>query len=300
MVFGLYRLACRAVNSPRGCIHRKGTAMTQQFGINSYSYIYSHTAVDALRHFASQEFRDVELMMYPGHAWPQQMDAIDRHAIKSTCETEGLRIRSLNMPNLDLNLTAANADMRTLTITQLRGVINLAGELGVPAVVVGPGKPNPLFPQSTEQLMPWFHAALDALIPTARAAGTRLIVENMPFAFLPRADQLMAALDAYGSDEIGVVYDVANAVFAREDPAAGLALVRNRLDLVHLSDTGLDVYRHDPVGKGVVDFAAFAAALSSIDYEGVSMLEIISTTPDQDIADSIAGLDASATWPVPA
>lgn len=270
--------------------------MTPRFGINSYSYIYTHAAGDALRLFASQGFRDVELMMYPGHAWPPDLSAADRRALVALCAAEGLAIRTLNMPNIDLNLTAASDEMRALTLTQLIRVIELAGDLGTPGVVIGPGKPNPLFPQDHGQLTGWFHAALETLIPAARKAGTRLLAENMPFAFLPRADQLMDALAPYGTDDVGVVYDVANAVFAREDPAAGLALVRERLDVVHLSDTGLDAYRHDPVGRGVVDFTAFGKALTDIAFDGPAMLEIISTTPDGDIADSVKRL--GTCWPI--
>jgi sugar phosphate isomerase/epimerase len=144
--------------------------------------------------------------------------------------------------------------------------------------------------------MGWFREALDTLVPAAAKAGTRMVAENMPFGFLPRADQMMSALDDYGGDEVGVVYDVANAVFAREDPVEGLRLVRDRLELVHLSDTGLEAYRHDPIGRGVVDFAGFAEGLTEVGYSGVAMLEVISDNADADIADSADRLLAMAPW----
>ena len=137
----------------------------------------------------------------------------------------------------------------------LRQIVELAGDLGVPGVVIGPGKSNPLFPAPRERLEGFFFAALDELAPVARKVGTALWVENMPFAFIPDIEGLMQVLDRYGNDDIGIVYDVANGHFIKEDLGAALRRCRKRLKLVHLSDTNQQVYRHDPVGKGDVPFA---------------------------------------------
>jgi len=266
------------------------------FGVNTYGYVYSHEAGACLAHLASQGYRDIELMMYPGHAWPAEMSPADRRGLARVITDHELRVRTLNMPNLDLNVAAANPEMRALSLKNLGEIIDLAGELGVPGVVLGPGKPNPLFPNPPEHLMGWFRQALDVLVPAAAKAGTRMVAENMPFGFLPLADQMMAALDDYGADDVGVVYDVANAVFAREDPVEGLRRVKDRLELVHLSDTGLAAYRHDPIGRGVVDFGGFAEGLADIGYAGIAMLEVISDQPDEDIAASADQLLAMAPW----
>ena len=83
-----------------------------------------------------------------------------------------------------------------------------------------------------------------------------------------------------------MIYDVANAVFSGEDPAEWLPKAKKRLRLVHLSDTPTDRWRHDPVGTGDVDFKDVAETLRAIGYDGPSMLEIVSPTPDRDIAES--------------
>ncbi len=131
-----------------------------------------------------------------------------------------------------------------------------------------------------------FHRALDVLIPAAQAAGTQLLIENMPFAFLPDAEALLKAIDSYGNADLGILYDVANAHFIGEDIAAGLRTVRKRLSLVHFSDTTRAVYRHDPFGKGDVSLDGLPAVIAEIGYQEVLMLEIISSTPDTDIANS--------------
>jgi len=87
------------------------------------------------------------------------------------------------------------------------------------------------------------------------------------------------------------VYDIANGFFAREDLGRGLRRVRDRLKLVHLSDTPLEVYRHAPVGAGVVPFAAVPSLLEEVGYTGPPMLEIICEHPDTEIPASIEALE---------
>jgi L-ribulose-5-phosphate 3-epimerase len=163
-------------------------------------------------------------------------------------------------------------------------------------MVVGPGKANPLMPMPTERLIGHFFRALDELAPHAERVGTQLYVENMPFAFLPDAEGLMAALERYGDDRIAVIYDVANAVFIGEDLGSGLRRVQGRLKLVHLSDTPREVYRHSAVGEGVVPFAEIPPVLAEVGYPDLPMLEIIAPDPDGAIRASIERLEALG-WP---
>ena len=131
---------------------------------------------------------------------------------------------------------------------------------------------------------------MDTLVPAARAAGTRLLVENMPFAFLPGVTEMMAALDTYALEDAGGVYDIANAYFHGEDLAEGFQSVAPRLALVHVSDTPRDTYLHAPVGEGTLPFAESAVACKAVGYDGPIMLEIICANPDRDIPASATAL----------
>jgi sugar phosphate isomerase/epimerase len=137
-----------------------------------------------------------------------------------------------------------------------------------------------------ERMIAHFYRALDTLAPLARKVGTKLLIENMPFAFLPDAEGLMRVIDLYGDPGIRVIYDVANAHFIGESPVEGLKRVRERLGLVHFSDTTRQSYKHDPLGRGDVPLAGVAATMKQVGYTELPMLEIISHTPDPDIADS--------------
>jgi len=137
-----------------------------------------------------------------------------------------------------------------------------------------------------DRMISHFYRALDTLAPLARQVGTRLLIENMPFAFLPDAESLMNVVDGYGDESIRVIYDVANAHFIGEAPTDGLRCVRDRLSLVHFSDTTRQSYKHDPLGRGDVPLAGIPSAMKEIGYAELPMLEVISLNPDTDIADS--------------
>jgi L-ribulose-5-phosphate 3-epimerase len=268
------------------------TGSTRHFGCNTYSYTVSHEASACLRHLAELGFSEIELMMYPGHLWPPDMDAASRRELRRSIEALGLRLVSLNMPNIDMNIAGASAQMRRYTLDLLAGIIAMAGDLGVPGIVIAPGKANPLMPAPKQRLLGYLFAALDELAPLATQADTALWVENIPFAMLPGLDEIVTVLDRYGRDDIGIVYDVANGYFINEDIGAALERCGTRLKLVHLSDTNQQLYRHDPIGRGSVPFADVPAMLAAVGYARRPVLEIISPEPDRDIVEGAGKLAA--------
>ena len=255
------------------------------FAVNTYSYIFGGSAADTVARLADLGYGGVELMFFPGHLWPAELDAPRLRVLRDLCERR-LRLVAVNMPNVDINVAAAADEMRAYSLDLLTKFVRCAGELGAGGIVVGPGKPNPLFPMPRERMVSHFYRALDVLAPLARQVGTKLLIENMPFAFLPDAESLMQVVDAYGDDSIRVIYDVANAHFIGEAPTEGMRRVRDRLSLLHFSDTTRQSYKHDPLGQGDVPLAGLAAAIEAVGYTELPMLEIISHHPDADIADS--------------
>jgi len=271
-------------------VNRESNAHASMFGCNTYSYMRSHSAEACLARLADFGFQEFELMVHPGHLWPAELTAAQRSALRRMMQQRGLQLTALNMPNIDINVAGAAAEMRNYSLNLVSDTVRLAGELGARGVVIGPGKANPLFPAPAAELIGHFFAALDRLCPVAAASGTALWVENMPFAFLPAIGQLMDALKQYGNDAVRIVYDIANAHFIGEDFADGLKQCRARLALVHLSDTGRQIYRHDPVGLGTVPFAEVPRALHAAGYSARPMLEIVSRDPDRDIVASASKL----------
>lgn len=256
------------------------------FGINTYSYTQTMSGADCLRHLAGLGVTSYELMCFPGHLWIT--DSRENLAdIQSVIEANGLRLMSLNAPNVDLNIAAATAEMRALSLEKNVAFLHLAEEFGAEGIILGPGKPNPLFPLPSDALEEYFFRALDMLVPIAEKSGRKIFVENMPFSYLPSARGVMETLDRYGDDRVEVCYDVANGYFIGENPVDEIATCAPRLGLVHLSDTTRSAFRHDAIGTGELDFDALPAAIRKAGFDKPLVLEVISRDADRDIGASI-------------
>lgn len=267
-------------------------------GIHTYSYIWRLSARDTLAHLADQGYRLAELLVNRPHLWPEELDAGERRAVARLLAERNLSVQVLNPPSLDLNLVSPSPEMRAMTRAHYRRVIELAADWGVPWVLVVPGKTHPLLPAPADLVWGWFEEAVTELDRLAEDNGLGIVLENIPMAFLPTADGLMRAIERLGNDRLGICYDAANAVFAREAPGEGLKRVAPRLKVLHLSDTGLAKWDHATIGTGVVPFAEVAAALRETGAQVPTMLEIISPDGDTDIRRSHAAI-AALGWQAP-
>jgi L-ribulose-5-phosphate 3-epimerase len=254
--------------------------------VNTYSYIYSHHAFDAVRHLGAAGFKNFELLFSSPHIWVSELDKQLCESPPPSFSNEGLKIISFNLPIMDHNITSPNPDTRDFTRQRFIELIGLAGSWSVPYVVLVPGKISPLFPAPNRHLMEWFMEEICALLQHAREYGTKILIENVPVTFAPQASDLLAILGEVNDPSLGIVYDVANGYFAGQDPARELRLLGEEVDLIHLSDTGKTHWRHDPIGAGEIDFAAIFGALRDIKFEGLSVMEIVSSNPDRELQES--------------
>lgn len=246
-----------------------------RFAVNTYSYTLTMPVRQCLESLAQRGYREFELMMYPGHLWPEHADKAARRELKDFIDDNGIVLSTINMPNIDINIAAANSDMRELSLGVIERSIKLASDLGAPAVIIGPGKANPLMPMPHAQLVEYFHTGLKRLVPFAANHDCTIYVENMPFAFLPGIGELLTAIDAFGDNSVGVVWDAANSHYIKEDLGTSLRACAERLKLVHLSDTNQVIYKHDEVGLGDVNFSRLPAVLAEVGYENRAVLEVI-------------------------
>src|SRR5258705_11085663 len=134
------------------------------FGVNTYSYIFDGGAADTVARLADQGYGGVELMFFPGHLWPAELDASALSALRKLCEAR-LRLVAVNMPNVDMNIAAAAEEMRSYTLDLLVQFVRCAGELGGGGIIVCPGKANPLFSMSPDRMVSYFYCAPHTSVP---------------------------------------------------------------------------------------------------------------------------------------
>jgi len=262
-----------------------GQVAALPIGVNTMSYMWRAPARAALEALAREGYRRFELMAQRPHLDPM-MERFEMKALARFLRDAGLTVETINLPSLEPNLASASPDMRDYSARLFERLIHMAGTIGAGGVVTVTGRVNPLIPPPRADLEGWFGEAFGRVLGAAESAGVHLWLENIPIGVYPRAGELIAFADRIDSPMVGICYDIANAHFIGEDSAAGLQQVRSRLGMVHLSDTGRQVWRHDPVGQGSCDFAGFGAALREIGYTGTSMLEIVADPPVEHIVAS--------------
>ena len=261
------------------------------------SFMWRASAREALETMARHGYTRFEVMAQPPHLDPA-MDRSEALALRGFLREAGLTIETINLPSLDQNLASASVEMRNYSVRLFERLIGIAEAVGAYGVIVVTGRVNPLIAPPRRDLKGWFGDAFERVLAAAEASGVRLLLENIPMGVYPTARSLIQFADRLDSPAVGICYDIANAHFIGEDAVAGLDLVRSRLGMVHLSDTGREAWRHDPVGQGSCDFAGFGAKLQQIGYAGTSMLEVVADPPVELIVESHRKLAALA-WDVP-
>jgi sugar phosphate isomerase/epimerase len=262
-----------------------GSSEALKVGVNTMSFMWRASARDTLETLARAGYRRFEVMTQRPHFDPM-MERAEALAFRRFLRDAGLAVETINMPSLDQNLASGTPEMRDYSVRLFERLIALAEAVEARALIVVTGRVNPLIAPARGDLESWFAEAFGRVLRAAEPSGVRLLLENLPMGVHPRAEQLIAFADRLNHPQVGICYDIANAHFIGEDTAEGLRRVRARLGMVHLSDTGRQAWRHDPVGQGTCDFAGFEATLREIGYAGSSMLEIVSGQPLEDIAES--------------
>lgn len=259
-----------------------------QVAASTFPYLYSQTGLEALKHLHAMGYRSFEMMIFPPHCWPAEMSAADRTAVKNWLDGEGGKITSFCYPLLDNNPNSTDKIMRDYTLDRYREAIDLSAEWGCPYVVAIPGPVNSLINAPEKWMLDWFVEGMKSLVDHAKGTGVKILLENVPFTFLPTAKDMKDTAALIGP-EVGVNFDVCNSAYIKEDVGDAIRLLGGLVQNVHISDSGYDDFKHDRLGTGIVDPAPAYKALRDIGYDKLTVLEIIAdanlpdTDPDGDI-----------------
>ena len=272
-------------------------------GASTFPFLYSHGGLDALKHLKSLGYNKFEMMIFPPHCWPREMSVAERKEYKLWLNGEGGEITSFCYPLLDNNPNGVDRLMRNYTLDRYREAIDMAAEWECPYVVAIPGPINSLINPPHDWMLNWFVEGMVQLVDYAKGTGVQLLLENVPFTYLPSAKDVKETAALIGP-EVGINFDVCNSAFIKEDVVGAVHLLGDMIKNVHTSDSGYDEFVHARLGTGMVDPAPVAAALKEIGYSGVTVLEIISdalqpgSDPDGDIKASHEILAASGWAPL--
>lgn len=257
--------------------------MSVELGAHTFGLAWEVDAARAVELLGDQGFTRFQLIAIPPHLDVRATDRATVAAIRRAVAAVGGEILSLDLPSTDVNAASTTREVVDLTVQLYVATLELAAELGSRWVTLLAGRRHALLPPPDDRLLDTVRQAFDRLVPVAERLGVRLLLENHPQTLTPTAADVLRLARSLGMD---VLYDVANAAAADEDPAAGLATVAPQLGLVHLSDAPTGAWRHDRVGSGDLDFGRVRSQLEACGFEGSAVVEVISDRAVDDLVAS--------------
>lgn len=248
-------------------------------GAHTFGFVGRSTAEEAFAELGDAGIRRVQLMAAPPHFDPWRADAGRTARLAHRLAAQGIEILALDLASHDVNLASLSADVTAFAVDAYGRAAERAAELGARALCIGSGRRHALMPRDDPRPSDVFRRAFADLLETTTRLGLRLVLENHPQGMAATAEEIATLLERDGDASVGVVWDVANAVAAGEAPEAGFARLGRRIEIVHLSDTPVGAWRHDPIGSGDIDFTAVRDAARAADFAGPMVLEILAPDP---------------------
>lgn len=260
-----------------------------KIGINTYSFLWNESLENTVSILAENGFKSLEFLISPPQFYLNEYKPGMYSKITNILEKNEMEVLSVNIPGLDINIASPFPEMRKMTIDLYKRLIDISQELNAKILVVVPGKRHPLLPPDFELIYSYAKDSILQIMDYACHTDMIIGIETVPSMFIDKVKDVKRLIDDIGSPKAKVVYDVAN-VFAQEDPAEAIKIVKDDLCLVHISDTKRTKWEHNVIGTGEVDFVSINKALADINYDGHVVLEIINDKGIKGTLDSLEEL----------
>jgi L-ribulose-5-phosphate 3-epimerase len=248
-------------------------------GGNTFSFMWTHSALEAMDALNSADLSSFDVIVTPGHLWPDELDSTARKVFRSTLNSRGYTLDSLNPPATDYNIASLTRDVRELALNMYGEIIDLAADLEARAVVVVPGRVSSLLPPPHAALGNVLEDSIGRLADQAQSRGLLLHLEVHPLTSVPTTRDMLDLVRKIARPNVGIAYDVANAEFIGENQIEAITAMGPLMTQIHLSDATTSKWMHGGFGSGTVDLKAVIDTLDMAEFSGSVVLEIISTDP---------------------
>lgn len=232
----------------------------------------SYTLEETMKRLSRIGYDAIEMVCGQPHAWPYYLDAQDRAHIADLLKKYNLACSSvMAIPGggPGSNVASACPEERAWTVQYIKDVIDLAVCWDCKRLAFVPGWA--IFGTSRQDA---WNNTLQSLIEVGKYAldrGITVCIE--PTAtdsnVIDSPDDAILMAKQSGLPNVGLMFDVAHALFRRETPADYVYTAGDYLKHVHFSDSD----RLAP-GMGTVDFLPIMQAIKDIGYNGYITMEI--------------------------
>lgn len=255
-------------------------------------YAYSTNAytrfalLPALKDIAAAGFDGVEILADVPHAFPPLLRSSSIEAIRRSLRRHRLRPANLNA-NTSVGLDSDRRDpdgfwpslcdpslpYRELRIDLLRRTLDLARELGAPAIGTASGR----LPRGMRKPRAWKHlcSSMEQVLRYAEEKpAVRIGIEYEPGFIIGNGTTLQRLFRSVDHPLLGANLDLGHAVCVGEDPGEVIERLAGRIWNIHVEDIRGRVHRHLIPGEGTIDFVPILRALKWIRYSGFLTLEL--------------------------
>jgi sugar phosphate isomerase/epimerase len=217
--------------------------------------------------------------------FPPAADAVDPNTLKQLLVDHHLTLAAVGTGagwvKGKLNLTLPSADQRRSAIEFIKGIIDLAGPLGAPAIIGSMQGRHSIegVDEATARL--WLSEALEELGDYARHYATPLLYEPLnryETNMVNTVEQGVTLLKSLKTKNVLLLADLFHMNIEEVDIATALRAGQGYIGHVHFVDSN-----RRPAGTGHLDFAPIAAALKETGYDRYASAEAL-PWPDSDTA----------------
>jgi sugar phosphate isomerase/epimerase len=237
-----------------------------------------------LQRIKNAGFNEIELLWEPSHFKASEHSTNAVYALMNQLD---LSMRVGHSPIIDIDLASFDKEKRNASIEVIARSFTVFKELGAESVVVHVnGYSLDYSEENRSASASNSKESILALVDSASDAGIKMALGNLPHRGTSRPFHSMEELQALIMDmpreHVGLCLDTTHARFAGHDPLQQLNVAADRLFTLHLHDTDGDDDRHWVPGRGIIDWDAFIARLSELNFTGSRTLEVQSTLETSD------------------
>lgn len=277
--------------------------MNLAFSSNAYLH---YSIEEAIQRVAALGYRGIELLADVPHAWPVNLLASQKAAIRRCLEEHHLEIANINgfmmnavadprQPYWHPSWIEPDANYRAIRREHTKRALRLAQELGAPSIQTEPG--GPLAPgESWDQAARVFYDEFMPCVALAEQLGVSLLIEPEPGLLIERFEQYLEFVHRVDSPAVGLNFDIGHAYCVGDDPVAWIPILAPQTRHYHLEDIAASrVHAHLIPGRGAIDLPAVLGAIQGSGYEGWVTVELYPylENPDAAAAEAKAFVEAA-------
>lgn len=275
-----------------------------------------YTLPEALKLFAGIGLDGAEIVVQDGYkcALPTHCSQKMLREVKEIADASGLRVIALTPYNSRFN--SLDDAVREKEMDEIRRVISYAQDLGASYIRIYAG--NYAASETDPDGEKWARLieSMQVLGEDAKTAGVTLVMENHFNTMTVSAKQSMAAAEAIGHPNVGILYDQANLTFTlNEEYEEALNIQGSQIRYVHVKDlefkSGDHAFISDEVshpkeedrnvitrivGEGIVPWKSILQKLHDTGYDGWLSFEYERRWHPADIPDASIGMKKSADY----